>query len=119
MADFPFKVDGVDCPAPTEFGWSIQDVSSPDSGRTLDSTMYKARVARKEKISLKWVAKTPEETSQILRLFSPEYFAVTYRSPLTNSIVTKTFYSGDQSSPYYWWVGDGLLESITFNIIER
>lgn len=117
--NFTFKVNGVDVPIPSEFGWSIQDVSAPDSGRTLDAVMHKERVARKEKIQLKWNGKTPEETSVILNAFAPEYFNVTYLSPLTNSVVTKEFYCGDQSAPYYWWCNGGLHESVSFNIIER
>lgn len=119
MADFPFKVNGVDVPTPSEFGWSIQDVSAPDSGRTLDSVMHKARVSRKEKIQLKWLAPDPEKASQILQMFSPEYFEVTYHSPLTNSTVAKQFYCGDQAAPYYWWANGGLHTEISFNIIER
>ncbi len=61
MSDFVFKVDGADVPIPSEFGWSIQDVSAPDSGRTLDGLMHKERVTRKEKIQLKWNGKNPEE----------------------------------------------------------
>ena len=118
-ATFVFKVDNVDVPIPSEFGWSLQDVSAPDSGRTLDAVMHKERVARKEKIQLKWNGKTPEETSTILQAFAPEYFDVTYVSPLTNTQVTKTFYCGDQSAPYYWWCNGGLHESVSFNIIER
>ena len=117
--NFTFKVNGVDVPIPSEFGWSMQDVSAPDSGRTLDSVMHKARVSRKEKIQLKWNGKTPEETSVILTAFAPEYFNVTYLSPLTNTVVTKEFYCGDQSAPYYWWCNGGLHESVSFNIIER
>lgn len=119
MANFTFQVNGVSIPVPSEFGWSIQDVSSPDSGRTLDGLMQKERVVRKEKIQLKWNGKTPEEASTILQAFAPEYFNVTYHSPLTNSVVTKQFYCGDQSAPYYWWCNGGLHESISFNIIER
>lgn len=118
-AQFPFKVNGTDVPTPSEFGWSIQDVSAPDSGRTLDAMMHKERVARKEKIQLKWLGKTPEVAAQILQLFQDEYFNVTYRCPLTNSVVTKEFYCGDQSAPYYWWCDGGRHESISFNIIER
>lgn len=118
-AQFPLQVNGVNVPTPSEFGWSIQDVSDPDSGRTLDAKMWKNRVARKEKIQLKWLGKTPEVAAEILSLFTQEYFNVTYRSPLTNSVVTKTFYSGDQSAPYYWWCDGGRHESISFNIIER
>ena len=116
---FTFKVDNVDCPTPSEFGWSIQDVSAPDSGRTLDAVMHKERVARKEKIQLKWLGKTPSECSTILQMFAPEYFEVTYHSPLTDTDVTKEFYCGDQSAPYYWWCDGGRMESISLNIIER
>lgn len=119
MANFVFQVNGSDIPIPSEFGWSIQDVSAPDSGRTLDGLMQKERVTRKEKISLKWNGKSPEDTATILQAFADEYFNVTYVCPLTNSMVTKQFYCGDQSAPYYWWCNGGLLESVSFNIIER
>ena len=119
MANFVFQVNGSDVPIPSEFGWSIQDVSAPDSGRTLDGLMQKERVTRKEKIQLKWNGKSPEDTATILQAFADEYFDVTYVCPLTNSVVTKQFYCGDQSAPYYWWCNGGLLESVSFNIIER
>ena len=119
MANFVFQVNGSDIPTPSEFGWFIQDVSAPDSGRTLDGLMQKERVTRKEKIQLKWNGKSPEDTATILQAFADEYFDVTYVCPLTNSVVTKQFYCGDQSAPYYWWCNGGLLESVSFNIIER
>ncbi len=119
MSTFVFKVNGSDVPIPSEFGWSIQDVSAADSGRTQDGYMHKERIVRKEKIQLKWNGKTPEETATILQAFAPEYFDVTYVSPLTNAQVTKEFYCGDQSAPYYWWCNGGLHESVSFNIIER
>lgn len=116
---FVFKVNGVDCPTPSEFQWSLQDISAPDSGRTLDGLMWKNRVGQKEKIELSWNAPDNVKASQILQMFQPEYFDVTYRSPLTNSLVTKTFYCGDRSAPTYWWRNNGLFEKISFNIIER
>ena len=116
---FPFKVNGVDCPTPSTFGWSLQDVSAADSGRTQDGLMHKNMVTRKEKIQLSWNAPDNIKASQILQMFLPEYFDVTYRSPLTNSIVTKTFYRGDASGSTYWWLNNGLFETISFDIIER
>ena len=116
---FVFKVNNVDCPTPSKFGWSLQDVSAADSGRTQDAVMHKNRVAQKEKIELAWNAPDYAKASQILQMFQAEYFDVTYRSPLTNSIVTKTFYRGDASAPVYWWINNGLFETISFNIIER
>lgn len=118
-AEFPFKVNGTDVPTPSQFGWSLQDVSAADSGRTEDAVMHKNRVAQKEKIQLVWNAPKPDKASQILQAFNPEYFEVTYRSPLTNSIVTKEFYRGDASAPTYWWAKGGLFENISFDIIER
>ena len=116
---FPFKVNNVDCPTPSEFGWSLQDVSSADSGRTQDGLMHKNMVTRKEKIQLSWNAPKPDKAAQILQMFLPEYFDVTYRSPLTNTVVTKTFYRGDANADTYWWANNGLFEKISFNIIER
>ena len=81
--------------------------------------MHKNMVTRKEKIQLSWNAPDPAEASTILQMFLPEYFDVTYRSPLTNTIVTKTFYRGDASANTYWWANGGLFEKIAFNIIER
>ena len=116
---FPFKVNGVDCPTPSEFGWSLQDVSAADSGRTQDGMMRKNRIAVKEKIQLSWNAPDPDKAATILQLFTAEYFDVTYRDPLTNTVVTKTFYRGDASADTYWWANNGLFEKISFNIIER
>lgn len=116
---FPFKVNNVDCPTPSEFGWSLQDVSASDSGRTQDGLMHKNTVTRKEKIQLSWNAPDPAKASTVLQMFLPEYFEVTYRSPLTNTIVTKTFYRGDANAQTYWWANNGLFEKISFNIIER
>ena len=117
--NFVFRVNGYDCPTPSSFGWSLQDVSAADSGRTQDALMHKNRVAQKEKIQLSWNAPDNIKASEILQMFQPEYFDVTYRSPLTNSIVTKTFYRGDANASTYWWHNNGLFESISFDIIER
>lgn len=119
VSGFPFEVEGVPLPTPSKFGWSIQDVSAADSGRTEDALMWKNRVAQKEKISLEWLGCDTATASQILQAFQPEYFNVTYRSPLTNSVVTKTFYRGDAQAPYYWWVDGGRFENVSFDIIER
>lgn len=116
---FVFKVNGVNCPTPSSFGWSLQDVSAADSGRTQDAVMHKNRVAQKEKIQLSWNAPDNIKASQILQMFQDEYFDLTYRSPLTNTIVTKTFYRGDANAATYWWHNNGLFETISFDVIER
>jgi len=119
MNTFVFKVNGVDVPTPSQFGWSLQDVSASDAGRTQDGLMHKNRITQKEKIQLSWAYPKPEVASVILQLFNPEYFEVMYRSPFNNQIVTKTFYRGDAQAPTYWWCNGGLFQSISFDIIER
>ena len=116
---YPLKVNGSDVPCPSKFAWSLQDISAADSGRTQDGLMWKKKIGQKEKIELEWLGCTPEDASTILQAFSDEYFNVTYRCPLTNSIVTKEFYRGDAKAPYYWWVDGGRFENVAFNIIER
>ena len=115
---FTFKVDGTDCPTPSEFIWSRQQVSAADSGRTSDGLMHVNRVAMKDKIQLSWNALKPDKAATILQLFENEYFNVTYRDPRTNTTVTKQFYRGDATANTYWWANDGLFEKISFNIIE-
>lgn len=113
-------VNGNEVPCPSEFEWSLQDVSMPDSGRDETGLMYKGLIAKKVKIRLAWWAKTPAETATILGLFQDEYFDVTYPDALENTNVTKTFYRGDQSAPVYWWEENHRRYSkVSFDIIER
>ncbi len=119
MSAFPFQVNGSDCPTPSKFDYSLQDLSAANSGRTQDGLMHKNKVAQKVKIKLQWNGVGSDAVAQILQMFDEEYFNVTYHDSKSNSTVTKTFYRGDAEAHYYWWVGDGLYESVAFDIIER
>ena len=115
------RVNGVLMPCPSKFEWGLQDVSAADSGRVESGLMYKNRIAQKVKINLEWVAVSDADAATILNAFDPEYFSVTYHDPKLNANTTKTFYCGDRSAPYYWWVDNRgfSFENISFNIIER
>ena len=122
MADYNslIVVDGVVLPQPYIYQWSIQDVSAPDAGRTLDATMHKLMVAQKRKLVLGWRGKDTGTTSLILQAFNPEYFEVRYFDMLDNQYEYRTFYAGDKTVPVkLWWVGRHLIETISFDIIER
>ena len=111
-------------PCPSKFSYGLQDVSASASGRVEDqyATMYKNRIAQKVKIDLEWVAVSDADAKTIINAFDPEYFNVTYHDPKANESITKTFYRGDISAPYYWWVDDNngfSFSTISFNIIER
>lgn len=113
-------VDGKNVKTPAKFEVGIQDVSSADAGRTQDAIMHKNRVAQKITIALAWNATTPEETSEILTAFDPEYVDVSFINPKTNKRETRTFYSGDKAAPMKsWFVGGKWYSQVSFSIIER
>ena len=114
------KVDGNWIKTPSTYEWSINDVSASDAGRDQSGKMYKGRITRKRKIVLKWANPSRAEAASILSAFKNEYFSVTYPDPLTNSMQTRTFYSGDQTAPFKTWtVGNKRYSEVAFDIIER
>ena len=126
-------VDGVTIKAPSAITWSIQDVSSPDAGRTLDGIMHKERLVvggQKRKLKLEWnlvrfgqepSGSTIRTTSAgILQAFTPEYITVTFPDPQLGTTYTGTFYTGDKEMKFAtWWDGKQLLTNLSFSIIEQ
>lgn len=118
---YPFKVNGTDMPCPSKCEVGYQDISAPDSGRTLDGLMHKEKVGQKVKLDLEWKGVSDADASTILLAFDPEYVDITYHDTKTNSILTKNFYTGDRKASTYWWNDDGEFTylSVAFNVIER
>ena len=119
-----YKVSGVDFRSPSAITWSVQDISSPDAGRTLDGIMHKERLAvggQKRKLKLEWnMVRYGTESSAILQAFTPEYLEVKYPDPQTGSVETKTFYTGDKELKFAtWWDGSQILTNLSFSIIEQ
>lgn len=113
-------VNGVTMPQPSAYEWSLQDVSAPDSGRTEDALMHKDRVAQKRKLKLTWRIKSTDTVAFILQAFDPEYFDVRYWDMKDNCYETRTFYAGDRTAPVKtWFVGKHIIETVSFDIIER
>lgn len=120
MADIFLKVNGVEMPCPSACTWGLQDISAAKSGRSDDSIMHKNRVDQKRKLSLKWNGADWKTTSKILQAFNPEYIQITYPDMMSGKYETRTFYVGDRSAPVkWWWVGNQMTESISFDVIER
>lgn len=120
MAEIMITVDGVPVPCPSTYTFGLQDISAADSGRTDDTVMHKNRAGQKRTLSLQWNGKTWAETAQILQAFNPEYISVRYPDMLSGQYETRTFYVGDRTAPVKWWyVGKQMVESISFNVIER
>lgn len=113
------EVNGKKVKTPSKFDPVLQDISSSESGRTLDGIMHKDRVTQKWKISIAWNNPTPQETSDILTTFDDVEFDVTFNNPKTNTRDTRRFYAGDRSAPVKQWFVDGERYSqVSFDIIE-
>lgn len=113
-------VDGKVIKTPSGFLWNLQDVSDSAAGRTQDALMHKNRIAQKRKLSFTWAAPTPQEASAILVAFDPEYVSITYPDTKSGRNETRTFYTGDITSPMkIWIVGRKRYESLSFDVIER
>lgn len=115
-----WKIDGVEIPCPSSFTWGLQDVSDSDAGRTKDTIMHKNRVGQKRKLSIGYNNPRPDVVSAVLKAINPEYISVTYEDAMSGTMETRTFYAGDRTAPMkYWYVGNRMYSSLSFELIER
>jgi hypothetical protein len=122
MSDLIRLVDGVSCPTPSTFSYTLSDNSAEDAGRVQDGndTMYKNRTSQKRKISLSWLGPSLSTASSLLTMFNPEYVHITYWDMKDNEEQTRQFYVGDRTVPVnIWTVDNKRYTSVSFDIIER
>lgn len=99
------------------------DLDADGSGRNLlDGLMYRARIAQKDKWTVKFNRIPELIVKSIAADINPEYVEITMLDPKTNRHITKTYYTStltygvqrydrSQNLTYY--------EGCTFNITER
>lgn len=111
--------DNVDLKDPSAMQWSLQRVSSPDAGRTLDAVMHVEQVAQKRKLEVSWSNITASEAAAIIQAANPETIQVRYFDYLDNQYETRTFYTGDREIPVYTFQNNKkIVSSVSFNLIE-
>ena len=66
MAITAFTVDGVVLPTPDEYKPGIEDLSSEETGRTLDGTMHKDVIAVKDYYEFTWKVLSWTDTAKVL-----------------------------------------------------
>ena len=115
------KVQGVTIKTPSSSTWGYADLSSEESGRTLDGKSHKDIIAPKVKLECVWSNLTGAEASTILKAVCPyAYRNVTYLDTLENAELTKSFYTGDKSAPAKTYaLGDAIYTSVSFNFVEE
>ncbi|MBR0411054.1 MAG: hypothetical protein IJI25_08650 [Eubacterium sp.] len=101
MATFkdPFKVDGVTLPTPDEYKPGIEDLSSEETGRTLDGIMHKDVVAVKDYYEFVWKDVSWEKAARIFKAVDGKTkVSLTYADPrVPNRFLTNNFYVGKRS----------------------
>ena len=121
------KINGTEYD-PSELTVGIQDVSAPDAGRDLTGLMHKMTVAQKVTLQVAWLQPTPALVSQVMNSlqYDPithayvEYFPVQYNDPISNSLVTKTFYVGARLVPVQvWGANTKRYSKLSFKLIEK
>lgn len=117
---FSIEVDGVAIACPSKYQWGYNRVNAAESGRTDDTIMHTNQIGVKRKLQLEWSAKDTAETAAILQAFEPEYISVKYFDFMDAQWETRTFYTGAdmEAGLKMWVVGNQIVETISFNIIE-
>ena len=115
-------VNGTALPTPESVKYTLQDLSSEDgSGRTLDGTMYKDRVAQKRTLECAWALLSPSDAQTVLSTINNTIMMqVQYFDPVSRQVETRTFYVGDRSVEFLTLkTGKEYCRSISCNFIEQ
>ena len=102
------------------FKWTRSDIDSGESGRTMDGTMMRARVATKIRLDITCRLLKQSEAQIVLNAILPQYVTVQYTDPMYG-VVTKTMYANNNPANYRIKKrnGEEYWEGITFPLIER
>lgn len=119
-----FKMNGYDITkyiAMGGFQLSENDLDSPKSGRTLDSTMYRGKVAEKKRADIKLVPVKREVLDKIMPILRNEYFQCeTDMFPGNGNVIMQMYNStrkyGVAIVDYF---GETWYTDASFNVIQR
>ncbi len=94
--DEPFKIDGVSIPTPTDYKFSNEDLSSENTGRTLDGIMHKDVVAVKDTYACVWKRLSWEDTAKLMNAVDGKTkVSFTHADPrVPNRFITADYYIG-------------------------
>ncbi|MEG1331304.1 MAG: hypothetical protein RSB90_09305 [Eubacterium sp.] len=113
--------NGVNLPFPSSFSVEVNEISSEDSGRSLDGTMEKKIVAKKKKANATWAAVNDTVARTILgSIKSQTYGNLKFPDPETGSDTTCNMYTGDVSAEcLHITIADVALWTLKLDFIEK
>lgn len=99
--------------------WSRNDIDAPNTGRTLDGTMHRGRVATKIRLDITCRPMTATELRTLLTTLQSQYVSVTYDDPMLGT-VQKTMYANNNPATFLIKQPDGTeMWTATFPLVER
>ena len=120
----PWIWNGHVLKTPSEYSTNFADLSSEETGRSLDGTAFKDIVAQKESFDVTWWSlKDSGDDMTTVQLFqwikSGVWGSLTFPSPTSATNITKTFYTGDVSCTMYQMRGDVAEYRVTVKFAEQ
>ena len=117
------QINGTDITPYIAYGgmkWSRNDVDAPNTGRTMDATMQRGRVATKIRLDITCRPLTSTEARIVLNAIQPEYVNVYYEDPMYG-YVTKSMYANNNPASFCIHKSNGVdyWDGITFPLVER
>lgn len=94
----PFKINGVAIPTPSTYKCSIEDLSSEETGRTLDGIMHKDVVSTKDRYDCTWKRLSWEDMATLFNAIDGKTkVTFTHADPrVPNTYITGDFYIGQR-----------------------
>ncbi|SDY13025.1 hypothetical protein [Eubacterium barkeri] len=115
-----FVWEGTALPYPDKINWAYNEISTAESGRTLDGTMHKEVVAPKRKLECTWQTSDDSKTARILSAIKARTFGtLTYPDAMSGGDMTRTFYTGDPSCDSITLMHGILWWTIKVSFIEQ
>ena len=112
------SISGVALPTPSDFQVGYMDISKAE--RNANGLMIIERITTKRKLSLAYSYASESQAAQILKAVAPTFYTVTYLDPLTNTMKSGSFYSGDRNIGMVSYInGKPVYKELGFNLIER
>ena len=96
-----FMIDGVVIATPSSFEPNIEDISSAQTGRTMDGVMHKDVIAVKASYDCSWNLLNWDDCAALLNAVDGKSeVAFTHPDPrVPNEFITKQFYIGARKAP--------------------
>lgn len=121
MNKYPFKIDGVEMPTPSQFQITLADADGKGAGRNAKAYTRRKRLrAGIRGIQVKYLFLTQAQAKQILDAVEPVFVEVTYFDP-QHGQVTKTMNVGDRVLPFYGkdHKGNWRWQDLSFTLSEK